>query len=228
VDIDKSKTPADNDVLTFDGTHWNAEVSSGGGGGGDPEVFVQDAEPSDPGQDALWVDTDASAITDVLVTDTSFPGSPATGDRFRRSDINYMIFFYDGTRWLSEQLFTMTVSKDNISATTNPVMNSPTIEGLDTWVERVSASFFVNGTNDGSNYWKFIIKKQTGAGGTSAIGAEVSTATHSGSSWLQDEVAIDVAATYATATVFKLTHEKNGSPGNLFSGATVYTRLIAT
>lgn len=36
VDTDKSKTPADGDVLTFDGTHWNAETPSGGGGGGNP------------------------------------------------------------------------------------------------------------------------------------------------------------------------------------------------
>jgi len=31
VDTDKSKTPADGDVLTFDGTDWNAETPSGGG-----------------------------------------------------------------------------------------------------------------------------------------------------------------------------------------------------
>lgn len=33
VDTDKSKTPADGDVLTFDGTDWNAETPSGGGSG---------------------------------------------------------------------------------------------------------------------------------------------------------------------------------------------------
>ena len=33
VDTDKSKTPADGDVLTFDGTDWNAEAAAAGGGG---------------------------------------------------------------------------------------------------------------------------------------------------------------------------------------------------
>lgn len=33
VDTDKSKTPADGDVLTFDGTDWNAETPAAGGGG---------------------------------------------------------------------------------------------------------------------------------------------------------------------------------------------------
>lgn len=34
VDTDKSKTPADGDVLTFDGTDWNAETPTSGGGSG--------------------------------------------------------------------------------------------------------------------------------------------------------------------------------------------------
>lgn len=33
VDTDKSKTPADGDVLTYDGTDWNAETPAAGGGG---------------------------------------------------------------------------------------------------------------------------------------------------------------------------------------------------
>lgn len=33
VNTSKSKTPADGDVLTFDGTDWNAEAAAGGGGG---------------------------------------------------------------------------------------------------------------------------------------------------------------------------------------------------
>lgn len=32
VDTDKSKTPTDGDLLTFDGTHWNAEAGGAGGG----------------------------------------------------------------------------------------------------------------------------------------------------------------------------------------------------
>jgi hypothetical protein len=36
---------------------------------------------------------------------TAFPTGAATGTRRRRTDLDYMVFFYDGTRWLSEQLF---------------------------------------------------------------------------------------------------------------------------
>lgn len=37
---------------------------------------------------------------------TSFPGSPATGDRFYRTDRN-IDYFYDGAQWLSTQIFTI-------------------------------------------------------------------------------------------------------------------------
>jgi hypothetical protein len=43
-----------------------------------------------------------------LATGTTFPVSPATGDRYRRSDLAYLIYFWDGTRWVSEQVFTLT------------------------------------------------------------------------------------------------------------------------
>src|ERR1700754_4638544 len=37
---------------------------------------------------------------------TSFPVSPATGDVFYRTD-RHIEYYYDGTRWLSTQLFTI-------------------------------------------------------------------------------------------------------------------------
>lgn len=48
--------------------------------------------------------TRASAVTGTQ-SGTSFPGSPATDDRFYRTD-RRIEYFYDGTRWLSTQLFT--------------------------------------------------------------------------------------------------------------------------
>jgi hypothetical protein len=42
-----------------------------------------------------------------IASGTSFPGSPASGDRFYRSDRN-IEYFYDGMRWLSTEIFTVT------------------------------------------------------------------------------------------------------------------------
>lgn len=113
VDTDKSKTPADGDVLTFDGTDWNAETPAGGGGVADlgdlGDVTVTGSETD--GQVLTSDGAGGFAFEDAaggssLSTGTSFPGTPATGDRYRRSDIDYEVYFYDGTRWLSENVYT--------------------------------------------------------------------------------------------------------------------------
>jgi hypothetical protein len=52
------------------------------------------------GADPSWTPHSNSGVP----TGTSFPGSPTTGDKFYRTDRN-IEYFYDGTRWLSTQLF---------------------------------------------------------------------------------------------------------------------------
>jgi len=44
---------------------------------------------------------------------TSFPGSPTTGDKFYRTDRN-IEYFYDGTRWLSTQIFTLEIGVSDV------------------------------------------------------------------------------------------------------------------
>lgn len=78
VDTDKSKTPADGDVLTFDGTDWNAEAAAGGGGGGNP--YGADLVVATAGGDhtTLTAALDAASAGDTIfvqdsVTETSSP-----------------------------------------------------------------------------------------------------------------------------------------------------------
>ena len=93
VDTDKSKTPADGDVLTFDGTDWNAEA--GGGGGGISNV-VEDTTPQLGGQldvngnaigdgtnELITFSEDASAVNHINVENNSTGADPiisAAGD----------------------------------------------------------------------------------------------------------------------------------------------------
>jgi hypothetical protein len=60
----------------------------------------------------------ATQMPTDLRTGTAFPASPSTGDRYRRSDIDYMVFFYDGTQWVSENLFHAGISLDGITVDT--------------------------------------------------------------------------------------------------------------
>jgi hypothetical protein len=80
VDTDKSKAPADGDVLTYDGTHWNAEEASGGGGGGG-------------GMTALYKDANYTASADELIYSESglthqLPASPTDGDKVSFWDVS--------------------------------------------------------------------------------------------------------------------------------------------
>jgi hypothetical protein len=87
VDTDKSKTPADGDVLTYDGVHWNAETPSGGGGGG--------------GMTALVKGVDYTAAADELVMVTSDTGTwtIAAEDFLINMDGGRWDGVYDGTTW---------------------------------------------------------------------------------------------------------------------------------
>jgi hypothetical protein len=108
----------------FDSTWWDASawdttkvdgVSGRFTSDGYPDVYIYQAylevEYTTAGK------TVEKALTSIgpsyAKTGTAFPDSPATGQRYRRSDLDYQMFFYDGTRWLSEQMFTLQmVSKD--------------------------------------------------------------------------------------------------------------------
>jgi hypothetical protein len=93
--------------------------------------------------DGLYLVDDAGAVTGPLgpMTGTAFPGAPATGARFRRSDLDYQVFFYDGTRWLSEQMFTIGMSWSALTATAAyrvPVHTDLPVYVVDApWVMRV-------------------------------------------------------------------------------------------
>lgn len=45
---------------------------------------------------------------------TSFPGSPVSGDKFYRTDLNWLCF-YDGTRWLTCHEYEITLTSPNAS-----------------------------------------------------------------------------------------------------------------
>lgn len=78
VDTDKSKTPADGDVLTFDGTDWNAETPAGGGGqspytyiigsGGDYATLNAYAAATPANGDVLFIKGDHTLTASVTIS----------------------------------------------------------------------------------------------------------------------------------------------------------------
>lgn len=153
---------------------------------------------------------------------TSFPASPATNDRYLRTDLG-LEFYYDGTRWLSMQLFLFQATGENISAsaaTRHPIKG-------DVYVVEITSTTYVSGTNNGSNYWTIYAQKSTYANSDTAIGNN-STSGDAGSVFVVHTAAIGAVVDLATYYGVIVSAIKNNAPGNLYYGATVSYRRIAT
>jgi hypothetical protein len=157
----------------------------------------------------------AAALPNVAIpTGSSFPGSPSTGDRYRRSDLDYMVFLYDGTRWLSEQSWTVAPSTIALPtySSTGPTathrMAIPSALGLDVYITHWEVMVRVTTTNNGSNYYTFTLRENTSTDidtlDTSALSADTI-------SNLSGEVGSQ--RTNGTSVQLQFMYSKTGSPG---------------
>lgn len=154
---------------------------------------------------------------------TSNPGSPSTGDLFFRTDLG-MIIYYDGTRWVSEQIAQLNanmrdVASFPISAPGSYYGAPPIPITAQVWYIGAHFTTYVTATNNGANYW--IITPTTGGGAafnTSADGADV-LKTH----YVPVGAAVNTADNWAT-----FSHTKNGAPGSLWLASTHAYRYIVT
>jgi hypothetical protein len=163
---------------------------------------------------------------------TSFPGSPSTSDKFYRTDLN-LLFYYDGTRWLTTDLFSLSMS--DIAPTTQLSANAivslgpvPFLGTYSLWLDHVDFGIeHVAGTYDGSNHWNLALNYYTSASSRVAIVAG-SDAAVAASTVATVPVAVG-AVLNAAACVLEYLPSKTGSPGNLLAyGLVLFYRVIAT
>jgi hypothetical protein len=168
------------------------------------------------------------------VTGTSFPGAPATGDRFRRSDLDYQVYFYDGTRWLSEQMFSADGAHFDLSATTTWLAGAAFGEGgLDVWVSHWVAGMSVSsGSHDGTDYWGVSVSavnaNGSGGGGQLLDSFDSDDYAPGTANWTASERAIGVALDVSAEPGFSVLLIKNASAGPLRVNVSVFYRYIAT
>lgn len=158
----------------------------------------------------------------------SFPGSPVSGDLFWRTDLG-MEFFYDGTRWLSKQLFTMDFEEVVNGITTSDTrleVGPPWLGGRDVWVTRIEVTSHVATTNSGSAYWTWQLMSNNGSTWANVGNGLLSTAALAANVWVRHGA--DVNAVYSAAQGATLTCLKTGTPGALTCMVTLYYRIIAT
>ena len=76
---------------------------------------------------------------------TTFPGGPSTNDEYYRTDVRGgMLFFYDGTRWVSDQIFSASFLAQGVIVDTYSVMGLPTDYQL--YLEKWHISVNVSGS----------------------------------------------------------------------------------
>lgn len=109
VDTDKSKTPADGDVLTFDGTDWNAETPSAGGGGQTTYDIIIASSGGDYTTLGAYVTAGATAGDRILIMDDT----TETGNVTIGTD-NISIFGAGAGARIGASTYTITIDGDNV------------------------------------------------------------------------------------------------------------------
>jgi hypothetical protein len=183
------------------------------------------------GEDGLWHVKDSSGTVSEPFTaggggvdsGTSFPGSPANNDIFYRTDRD-ILYFYDGTRWLTVNLFTDQVGFwSNVSAGTTA--QSPVwTDAYDQYLVDFRAVMYTSSGSSGSAYWRIDLYTPDGTTLGSTV-ASVNNASATNASY--DRKTASIGALLGTgkdgfvADLVKVT-----TPGTFYGGCMVTYRLV--
>lgn len=179
---------------------------------------------------ALHLKDSAGAVTTAgSAAGTSFPGAPATGERYFRTDRG-IEYYYDGTRWLSAFQRTLpidcrTAQVSGISSTVT--VGNAVIPGSDIFIESMRVAAFASGSGsfDGSNYWTFTLDKLTTANVATNV-ATVTANSQSLSEWKLWTATANALVQGSAHIAFRLIATKTGTPANLFFGSEITYRLV--
>lgn len=161
-------------------------------------------------------------------TGTSMPGSPSTNDRVFRTDLG-LEFFYDGTRWLSSQLFTIhgiMLASNGTAGLTNAanISQYATDQTLSLYMQKLTYNVYVSTTNSGSAYWTLNLKEADGTVldtfNTSALSPNTG---YSGSRTVNTVVTV-----VGSGGAVTMDCTKTSTPGQLFGSMVAWYRLIGT
>ena len=169
-----------------------------------------------------------------ITSGASFPASPVTGDRYRRSDLGYDVYYYDGTRWLSETEYSYACFVWDQSAAGIIGFKAFDKDGLDIRLTRWDVGMAVDTTNGASDHWNLTCYSSdvggSGGTGTTTFG---STDSHVLGTGIDNHQPQDVALSEQDLDVsvdggFHFYVSKDGSPGDLRVSTTLYFRKVAT
>jgi hypothetical protein len=183
----------------------------------------------DDGSSQQWVEFGPVMPQYVLpkwAEGTAFPSGPANNDKFYRTDLN-LLCYYDGTRWLTTQLFSSELSMSNDAGTFTANTNGTiSVHQSGVYVESVAWTARVSGTNDASNYWTLAVSYHDGV--NNILLASFSTQGLSFASPNLYRLLSASVGVVAAALKFTSVFSKVGSPGALYWPLKINYRLIVT
>lgn len=194
---------------------------------GDETMYVIEDDDGTPASRRVTMENLVVGLgTSTAAMGTSFPGSPATGQRFFRTD-RLLDYFYDGAQWLTMQLFTAVPA--NGTAFGSGFSASQVSGYIATWqttytpyLVELRGPTLVSTTNDGSRFWTVAVKKGSD---DSTIGS-YSTGTTPDTAGTVTSHSATINAT--TAEKYLYIHcVKTSTPGNLIVAPVILTyRLV--
>lgn len=163
---------------------------------------------------------------------TSFPGSPSSGDRFWRSDLK-MEAVYDGTRWLSTQLFFVSLSGGGDSlgpytATTGGIRraHTPYSNTYDFYLETFQFSSITNSANNATNYMSVELLSCNGAATTTQ--STITTQNDANSSTFVAHTSSAINAVLTNVEAFQVNVTETGTVTGFYFIGHAVGRLILT
>lgn len=179
---------------------------------------------------------DLARLSDVasgVASGTSFPGTPADGDLFYRTDKDLLCRYRStGTRWvccclhgIGNQLNMV----DSFQSATTDIWRSTFVEtDFDVWIEKLYCTTYVSGTNNGSNFYTIALMKNDTSFTQTSIGS-FTTASDSGSTQVPHLASVGaalVASSYPSVSL--AISAKTGGPGSILVMGQATYRLIVT
>lgn len=155
---------------------------------------------------------------------TAFPGSPVADDLFYRTDRN-LIYFYDGTRWLTVNLYESHFGWSQAGLTSDQgVAYFPVDSTYALYLVELITSSIVIGTNNGSNFWEMELVRIDTSNTQTEIGV-TSTVADTAGQWVRHTLSVN-AVLDSGARVLYLRGDETGSAGTLSFGAAIRYRYI--
>lgn len=162
---------------------------------------------------------------------SSFPSSPASGDKFYRTDLNWLCF-YDGTRWLTVHEYCQPIAIQDVLlprtvGTLASVGYLPVRQDYDLYLTTLTITSLTIAPNSGSAYWNFALRYKNSSNVATTI-TSLNTSTHTAGVATDASVAINSPLNTAAMFLDFTVQDGAGSPGASYVFTAVNYRLIVT